>query len=526
MEKNYDFIVIGGGSSGCVVAARLSENPAFSVLLIEAGKKDTNLNVKIPAAFYKTFKTNLDWDYSTTPQKGLNNRELYVPRGKVLGGSGSINAMIYIRGHQEDFNEWAAEGNHGWDYANVLPYFVKSEKNMQLQGEGIGSDGPLHVTDLLSPNPLTETFIQAAEETGLKRIRNFNLNPNEGAGAFQATQKNGQRHSPSKAFLGPAKKRGNLTILTNATVKKLNVHQAKAIEVEVIVSGKEKTFQAKKEIILSAGAINSPQLLMLSGIGDKTQLSEAGIQCVYDLPAVGKGLQDHPVVPLIYHCTQNITLDKAENIGNVLRYFLFKKGPLTSILAEGGGYWKSDKKLTAPDIQLHFGPVFFVDHGFTRPDGNGISLGAILAKPLSRGAVKINPADPSGKPLINPNVYSVESDLEKVRTGLDLCRRIFKAKAFDPFRGAIFSPEKENLTAAEEIEYIRNSTEILYHPSSSCRMGNDGVVDNRLKVHGIKNLRIIDASIMPSITRGNTNAPAIMIGEKGADLIKEDMENE
>lgn len=523
MQKKYDFIVIGGGSSGCVVAARLSENKNIRVLLLEAGKKDTNWKLKVPAAFFKTFKTSLDWDYETIAQPFLNNRKLYVPRGKVLGGSGSINAMIYIRGHKEDYNEWAAEGNTNWSYEKVLPFFKKAENNKDLNGENIGKNGPLQVCNLSDPNELTYKYLEAAQANGLKNVDNFNTGcEQECSGIFQCTQLNGVRSSPSKAYLQPIKNRENLTILTGAKVLKILIENKKAVGVKVALKNGIQEFFAEKEIVLSAGAFNSPQILMLSGIGGGNTLKNLGIECIHDLPAVGQHLQDHPVVPLIYRCNKNITLDTAENLSNFLKYIFYRKGALTSILAEGGGYWRTDKNLAAPDIQYHFGPVFFVNHGFTRPPGNGFSLGTILVKPKSRGNVALKSSDPDEKPLINPNIFADETDLEKLTAGFSLSQKIMNAEPLKPYKQAYFMPEKE-LTDIDEIkEYIKANTEALYHPVGSCRMGTEetGVTNQELKVYGIENLRVVDASVMPSVTRGNTNAPSIMIGEKGADIIK------
>ena len=530
----FDYIIIGAGSAGCVLANRLTENPKIKVLLLEAGGPDKSMKISIPAAFSNLFKTEVDWAYETVPQKPLNNRKLFVPRGKTLGGSSSINAMIYIRGFPQDYDEWGKE-NSGWKFEDVLPYFKKSESNQVFSNELHGVDGPMWVSNQINPNKLTNIYLKAAQECSYHITDDFNGNNPQGFGIFQCTQKNGKRHSTARAFLLPAMKRPNLKVITNALVTKIIIEnranvsdtfepaRAKAIGVEFKLNGERKVEKAKHEVILSSGAINSPQLLMLSGIGDVEHLKEKGIKVVHHLPGVGQNLQDHAVIPVIYSCGKNITLDTIETPLNFLKWLLFKKGPLTSILAEAGGFVKTRPDLSAPDLQFHFGPAYFLDHGFVRPKGNGISHGPILIKPKSRGEIKLSSNSQEDYPLIDQNMLAEEEDRQTLIKGFRIADKILSALAFDLYRTKNFMPERK-LNSDEEISaYIRETCEYLYHPVGTCKMGSDemAVVDHQLKVHGIEGLRVVDASIMPSITRGNTNAPSIMIGEKGADLVKE-----
>lgn len=515
----FDYIIIGGGSAGCVLANRLSANSNYSVLLLEAGPKDRHPFIKIPAAFFKLYKTSVDWAYYSTPQPELFNRKLFMPRGKTLGGSGSINAMIYIRGHREDYDGWASEGCIGWDYDSILPYFKKSEHNCQLKNDFHGQDGPWNIQNQ-RPHPISRMFLEAGAEIGLPVVEDMNANIQECVGIHQVNVKNGARHSPAAAFLKPVLHRKNLSVKTGIRVKRIVIENKTATGVEIEHGRSTEVIKCRKEILLSAGAIGSPLILMNSGIGPASELEKHQIKPVQILKGVGENLQDHPVVPIIYRAKPKSTLDTEETAGNIMRWLFRKKGPMTSNLAEGGGFFKTNQTLNSPDIQIHFAPAFFVDHGFTRPKGNGISATPILVKPKSRGSVKLSLSNPN-EPLIDPAVFTHPEDLPVFMEGFKRVHKLLNAKALSGVIAGPFSPENEPKNDTEIEQYIRKNVELLYHPVGTCKMGTDewAVVDPELKVHGIQKLRVVDASVMPSVTRGNTHAPTIMIAEKAADII-------
>jgi choline dehydrogenase len=514
----YDFIIVGGGSAGCVLANRLSADPNRKVLLLEAGGRDQHPFIKIPAAFYKLYKTTYDYGFYTAPQKDAANRTLFVPRGRTLGGSGSINAMIYIRGHRSDFDGWANAGNTGWAYDKVLPYFLKAEHNARYGAPYHSQNGPWHIADLREPHPLTNMYLEAGQECGLSLLHDMNGAEDEGVGIHQVNQSNGQRHSPAHAYLHPVKDRLNLTIRTGVRVEKILFSNTTAIGVEISSKGRRESIYCSGEIVLSAGSIHSPLILQRSGVGAAEHLKSLGVGVVHELRGVGENLHDHPVVPLIYRTNKGASLDTDETAWNLLRWFVKREGPFTSNLAEGGGFLRTQHDLVAPNIQLHFAPAFFVDHGFNRPKGNGMSLAPILLRPKSRGSVKANVRDPH-LPMIDPQVFADADDLVQLREGFKRASAIMNANALGPWRVAPFQP-KTPLGSNEAIEqYIRENVELLYHPVGTCKMGNDelAVVDEKLRVHGIANLRVVDASIMPQIVGGNTQAATIMIAEKAAD---------
>jgi choline dehydrogenase-like flavoprotein len=515
----YDYIVIGAGSAGCVLASRLTERPDTNVLLIEAGPPDRKREIHIPAAFSKLFRSEVDWNFSTEPQEHLNRRKLYWPRGKVLGGSSSMNAMIYMRGARADYDAWRDAGNAGWGFDDVLPLFKAQENQERGASTEHGIQGPLNVADLHTVNPLTEVFLKACEAAGIAKNADFNGAAQAGAGLYQVTQKNGARASAADAFLKPALRRGNLTVWTQVQVARLMVEEGRATGVEFFQkkSQSRQQVRAAREVILCAGAIGSPQLLLLSGIGPRKELEELGIAVVADLEGVGRNLQDHLNIGQSFHSMQEISLSDAESIPNLLKYLFKKTGPLTSNIAEAGAFLKSRPELEECDLQLHFAPVHFVEHGLKNPPGHGFSLGAVLLTPKSMGRIYLRSADPRELPAIDPCYLSEEEDVAVLREGVKVVWKLLESTAFDACRGkAVF--EKQDTAS-----YVRAHAETLYHPVGSCRMGSDdsSVVDATLRVYGVEGLRVADASVMPRIVRGNTNAPAMMIGEKAARMILE-----
>jgi choline dehydrogenase len=516
----FDYIIIGGGSAGCVLANRLSAHSNRQVLLLEAGPADKHPFIKIPAAFYKLYKSKVDYGFYTEPQAGAAQRRLFVPRGNTLGGSGAINAMIYIRGHRADFDGWAAAGNPGWSYEEVLPYFKRSEHNEAFQsGEFHSQAGEWHISSP-NPHPLTQYYVQAGIAAGHPEIVDFNGLEDEGIGVHQVNIKNGKRHSPAHAFLLPARSRANLTIKTGLRVDRLQLEGSRVTGVWVQLHGRPQLLKARNEVVLCAGSIHSPLLLLRSGIGETSYLQQMGIKTQHHLPGVGHNLQDHPVAPLVYRTQKGASLDTADNLWNLGKWLFTGKGPFTSNLAEGGGFLRSRADLPAPDIQLHFAPAFFVDHGFVKPPGNGMSLAPILLQPQSRGRVSLHPSD-WHKPLIDPQVFQHEADLSVLREGFKMAQNIMQQAVMAPWRKALFSPSATLNSDAAIEQYLRETVELLYHPVGTCKMGSDAqaVVDHELRIHGLQGIRIADASIMPTITRGNTQAPTIMIAEKAADLL-------
>jgi choline dehydrogenase len=521
--KAFDYIVVGAGSAGCVLANRLSAHPNNSVLLIEAGSTDWNPLIHMPAGLAKLVGVkSINWGYDTAPEPELNNRRLYWPRGKVLGGSSSINAMCYCRGHRKDYDLWKSMGNPGWGSDDVLPYFMKSENNQRLKNEFHSDDGLLWVSDHKYTNPLSDVFIAAAEEVGYDRTDDFNGLRQRGFGYYQLTQRDGSRHSTAQAFLKPARSRENLTVWTKTMAEKVLLDGKQASGLVVRKGGRSIEVKANKEVILSGGAINSPQLLMLSGIGRADDLAQHGIDCVHELPGVGQNLQDHLDVCLVQRCSQKITYDTVSEVMSGLKYYLFKEGPGTSNVAEAGGFWQSPLATDdRPDLQFHFVPAMLDDHGRNRLKGNGYTLHMCVLRPESRGQITLNSANPADHPHIQANYLTAGQDLALMIEGFKIQRKIFAAAAFDPYRDTEVFPGSEVQSDAQITEFIRNKAESIYHPIGTCKMGSDdlAVVDHNLQVHGISGLRVVDASAMPSLVSGNTNAPTIMMAEKVSDVI-------
>lgn len=518
----FDYIIVGAGSAGCILAHRLSANPDHQVLLIEAGGVDKKREIHIPAAFSKLFKTPYDWAYHSVPQPYAGQRRMYLPRGKVLGGSSSINAMIYIRGHQQDYDHWAELGNAGWDYASLLPYFKRSESNERGADAFHGDQGPVWVSNLRDPFPVSQSFVQAGEELGYQANADFNGAEQEGFGLYQVTQKNGKRHSSARAFLSEAMQRPNLTVLTDALVHRILIEGDSAVGLEVQLSTHIQEYRARQEVILAAGAYNSPQLLMLSGVGEGDHLRELGLRVKHELPGVGKNLQDHLIVPMVFQNRNRHTLENAESPRSLINYLIWGEGPLSSNVAEAGGFIRTRSELTAPDIQYHFAPGYFMNHGFDLPDsGHGFSFGPTLLQPESIGRITLHSTDPSEAPLIDHAYLSEEADVETLMAGMRFGYELLKTRALGRYFKDYHLPNRKLVKPGDLERYIRNHAQTLYHPVGTCKMGDDAdaVVDAQLRVRGLRGLRVADASVMPRIVRGNTQAAAMAVGEKAADLI-------
>ncbi|HJZ49998.1 MAG TPA: choline dehydrogenase [Roseiflexaceae bacterium] len=516
----YDYIVIGAGSAGCVVAGRLTEDPHVSVLVLEAGGADDREEIKIPYAAWSLQGSEVDWAYVTEAQPHLNERRIAWPRGKVLGGTSSINAMVYMRGHREVYDGWRSSGCVGWGYADVLPLFKRSERHSHGASEYHGADGALDVADQRDANPLSCAFVDAARELGFPINDDFNAPEQEGFGFYQVTQRQGRRWSAADAFLKPAMQRPNLSVATHAQATRLLFEGQRAVGVAYVQHGEARQARASREVILCGGAINSPQLLLLSGIGSADELRGLDIPVIADLPGVGQNLQDHLDVAVAYRCTEPISLGTLYAAAEI-EYRYFRKGPLASNGPEAGGFLRTRADLAAPDLQFHFSPGWSVGFGTHRPAGHGFSLWPALVLPESRGSLRLRSADPLAPPLLQPNYLASAADMAVLVHGVKLARELAATQAFAPFVGEAIQPAATVRGDAELRAYIRASASTVYHPVGTCKMGVDplAVVDPQLRVYGVEGLRVADASIMPTIVNGNTNAPAIMIGEKLADLI-------
>lgn len=526
MTVSYDYIIAGGGSAGCVLAARLSEDPDIKVLLLEAGGSDRNPLFHIPAGFARMTKGIASWGWSTVPQKHMKDRVFWFTQAKVIGGGSSINAQVYIRGNAQDYDLWAQSGCAGWSYRDVLPYFKRAEGNSRLRDEYHGTDGPLSVSDPWATLPIGEAFLAAAVEAGLERNPDFNGARQEGMGFYQVTQKKGRRSSAATAYLKPALSRPNLTVRRDALVLRILVEKGRAVGVEIAASGRRELLRAKREVILSSGAIGSPRLLLLSGIGPADHLKSLGITPVFDAPNVGSNLQDHLDLCTINECTGDHTYDKYGKphwaaLAGVL-YYLFRGGPAASSLFVTGGFVKVDENAAEPDLQFHLGFGSGIEAGIAKLKNSGVTLNSAYMRPRSRGSVRLASADPAAAPLIDPNYWSDPHDREMSLRGVELAREIMAKPALKPFVLAERVPGPEVKTRDELADYACASAKTDHHPVGTCRMGIDdkAVVNPDLTFRGIRGLRVADSSIMPNVITGNTNAAVIMIAEKAADMIR------
>jgi choline dehydrogenase len=529
LDQGFDYIVVGAGSAGCVLANRLSADPDKRVLLLEAGGTDSNPWIHIPVGYFKTMHNPAtDWCYVTEPDEGIASRRLQWPRGKVLGGSSSLNGLLYVRGQPQDYDRWAAIGNQGWSFQEVLPYFKKSEDQERGANEFHGVGGPLKVSDLRLRRPIADYFIQAATEVGIPFNEDYNGARQEGVAYFQQTAHKGFRWSTAKGFLRPARRRPNLTVLTGAHTTRVLFEGCRAVGVECLTGGELRQMRAAREVILSAGAIGSPQILQLSGIGPKALLDTVGVPLVKDLPGVGRNLQDHLQIRLVYKTSQRTLNDEVNNIFKQawvgLQYWLTRTGPLTLAASQVAIFTKSNPQAERPDIQFHMQPLSADKPGDGVHNFSAFTSSVCQLRPYSRGYLAIKSKDPLEHPAIHPNYLSDERDRQVAVDGIKVARRIAAAPALSQHIIDEYVPGYRYQSDSELLEAARHYSQTIYHPTGTCKMGHDpmAVVDDRLRVHGTRGLRVVDASIMPEIVSGNTNAPTIMIGEKASDMILED----
>lgn len=521
----FDYVVVGSGAAGAVVAGRLSEDPAVRVLLLEAGGRDWNPLIHMPVGFTKLTSPSVNWGFETVPQPQLDGRELWYPQGRTLGGSTSINAMIYIRGQREDYDRWAALGNDDWGYERVLPFFRRAERNERLNDRYHGTDGAMNVTEQVQHNELSKAFVRAAQELGVPFTADFNGERQHGVGYYDVTQRRARRESTSTAYLRPARNRPNLVVRTHALATRVLVENGRAVGVRYTTAQRAKRAEhvarAEREVVVSGGAVNSPRLLLLSGIGPGSELAALGIPVVHDLPGVGKNYQDHldvyltaETTPVSYNASDRP--DRALLAG--LQYLLYRTGPVTACVCEAGMFVHSGPGAATPDLQLHALPAFVIDHGRLRVKGHGMTINTCHLRPRSVGSLTLRSADPAVPPAIDPAFLTDPHDWEVSLEGFRRGRELLATKAFAPFVTREHLPGTEVRTDRQIRDYVRRWAKTDYHPVGSCKLGDDdlAVVDQQLRVRGLDGLRVVDASVMPTLVSGNTQAPSIMIGEKGA----------
>ncbi|MEU6841899.1 GMC family oxidoreductase N-terminal domain-containing protein [Streptomyces sp. NPDC046716] len=522
-DRTYDYVIVGAGSAGCVLAGRLSEDPSVRVALVESGPRDRKTEIRIPAAFPKLFKTPFDWDFATAKQAGLDDRELYWPRGHTLGGSSSINGMMWVRGHRADYDAWGEAAGEEWAYDAIEPYFRRAERwaGERPAQSVYGTEGPLHISPQRSPNPTTAAFLNACRAQGLRELGELNEPDHAGFGMTPVNQHRGRRWSAADGYLKPAARRPNLDVYTDARVTRLDFDGTRAAGVvaEGIPAG---TLRATREVILSAGAIGSPHLLQQAGIGDPETLTAAGIETFVAAPGVGRHLQDHLAFAVTVRCPRPVSLTGADTPANLARFLLGGRGPLTSNVGEAIAFVPSRPELAAPDVELLFAPVPFVNHGLTPPTEHGLTIGVILLQPHSEG--RITPTGPGGGPAIDPQYLAADEDLRALVAGVRRAEELLADPALSPLHTSPMGGYPGVVDDEALARAIRAGAETLYHPVGTCRMGTDedAVTDPRLRVRGIEALRVVDASVMPHITRGHTHAPTVALAEKAVDLIRED----